>query len=165
MLINRVEIHELGIKLDMNLDGLDDLILQLAAYVELWEKETFIPLNMNLRKGQRAPYNKSSDNITLIPLVRLLAMGHIYEQRLQENLGISQREFCELHNIPLQYLHWILQLNLLSPTIKQKIINGLMPKQTSIQDMLTEEILRNEQEKWVVWLASFKKRHIKGKLY
>ena len=31
MLINRVEIHTNGIKLDMNLEGFDDLLLQLAA--------------------------------------------------------------------------------------------------------------------------------------
>lgn len=31
MLINRVEIHVDGIKLDMNLEGFDDLLLQLAA--------------------------------------------------------------------------------------------------------------------------------------
>jgi len=31
MLINRVGIHADGIKLDMNLDGFDDLLLQLAA--------------------------------------------------------------------------------------------------------------------------------------
>ena len=31
MLINRVEIHTNGIKLDMNLEGFDDLLLQLSA--------------------------------------------------------------------------------------------------------------------------------------
>ena len=31
MLINRVEIHTDGIKLDMNLKGFDDLLLQLSA--------------------------------------------------------------------------------------------------------------------------------------
>jgi len=31
MLINRVEIHTDGIKLDMNLEGFDDLLLQLSA--------------------------------------------------------------------------------------------------------------------------------------
>jgi len=49
------------------------------------KKETFIPLNMNLRKGQRAYYNKPSDKIKMTPLVRLLSMAYIYEQRLKEN--------------------------------------------------------------------------------
>ena len=40
------------------------------------KKETFIPLNMNLRKGQRAYYNKPSDKIKMTPLVRLLAMAY-----------------------------------------------------------------------------------------
>ena len=31
MLINRIEMHETGIKIDLNLDGFDSLIMQLAA--------------------------------------------------------------------------------------------------------------------------------------
>ena len=104
------------------------------------KKETFIPLNMNLRKGQRAYYNKPSDKVKMTPLVRLLAMAYIYEHRLKENPDISQREFCELNNISPRYLRGILQFNLLSPIIKRKIINGWMPKQTSIQELLTGKI-------------------------
>ena len=92
------------------------------------KKETFIPLNMNLRKGQRAYYNKPSDKIKMTPLVRLLAMAYIYEQRLKENPDISQREFCELNNISPRYLRGILQFNFLSP------------KQTGIQELLTSKM-------------------------
>ena len=112
------------------------------------KKETFIPLNMNPRKGQRAYYNKPSDKVKMTPLVRLLAMAYIYEQRLKENPDISQREFCELNNISPRYLRGILQFNLLSPIIKRKIINGWMPEQTSIQELLTSKMkmLWREQE-------------------
>ena len=112
------------------------------------KKETFIPLNMNLRKGQRAYYNKPSDKIKMTPLVRLLAMAYIYEQRLKENPDISQREFCELNNISPRYLRGILQFNFLSPAIKRKIINGWIPKQTGIQELLTSKMkmLWREQE-------------------
>ena len=112
------------------------------------KKETFIPLNMNLRKGQRAYYNKPSDKVKMTPLVRLLAMAYIYEQRLKENSDMSQKEFCELNNISPRYLRGILQFNFLSPTIKRKIINGWIPKQTGIQELLTSKMkmLWTEQE-------------------
>ena len=90
------------------------------------KKETFIPLNMNLRKGQRAYYNKPSDKVKMTPLVRLLAMAYIYEQRLKENSDMSQKEFCELNNISPRYLRGILQFNFLSPAIKRKIANMLI---------------------------------------
>ena len=61
------------------------------------KKKTFIPLNMNLRKGQRAYYIKPNDNVKMTPLVRLLTMAYIYEQRLKENPDMSQKEFCELN--------------------------------------------------------------------
>lgn len=114
------------------------------------KKETFIPLNMNLRKGQRAYYNKPSDTIKMTPLVRLLAMAYIYEQRLKENPDISQKKFCELAHISPRYLRGILQFNFLSPAIKRKIINGWMPKQTSVQGTLTGKMkmMWGEQEKW-----------------
>ena len=112
------------------------------------KKETFIPLNMNLRKGQRAYYNKPSDKVKMTPLVRLLAMAYIYEQRLKENPDISQKEFCALNNISPRYLRGLLQFNFLSPTIKRKIINGWIPKQTGIQELLTSKMkmLWREQE-------------------
>ena len=116
------------------------------------KKETFIPLNINLRKGQKAYYNKPGDKFKMTPLVRLLAMAYIYEQRLKENSDISQKEFCELNNISPRYLRGILQFNLLSPAIKRKIINGWIPKQTGIQEMLTGKIKRlwTEQEEVIV---------------
>ena len=116
------------------------------------KKETFIPLNMNLRKGQRAYYNKPNDKVKMTPLVRLLAMAYIYEQRLKENPDISQKEFCELNNISPRYLRGILQFNLLSPIIKRKIINGWMPKQTSIHELLTGKMKMpwGEQEETIV---------------
>ena len=113
------------------------------------KKETFIPLNMNLRKGQRAYYNKPSDKIKMTPLVRLLAMAYIYEQRLKENPDMSQREFCELNNISPRYLRGILQFNCFSPKIKKMIMAGWMPKVCSTQRILTGKIplLWSEQEK------------------
>ena len=116
------------------------------------KKETFIPLNMNLRKGQRAYYNKPSDKVKMTPLVRLIALAYIYEQRLKENPDMSQKEFCKLAHISPRYLRGILQFNFLSPAIKRKIINGWMPKQTSIQELLTGKIklLWTEQEETIV---------------
>jgi len=56
----------------------------------------------------------------MTPLVRLLAMAYIYEQRLKENPDMSKKEFCELNNISTRYLRGILQFNFLSPIIKRK---------------------------------------------
>ena len=116
------------------------------------KKETFIPLNMNLRKGQRAYYNKPSDKVKMTPLVRLLTMAYIYGQRLKENSDMSQKEFCELNNISTRYLRGIMQFNFLSPNIKRKIINGWMPKNFSTQQILTEKIhlLWYEQEETII---------------
>ena len=107
---------------------------------------------MNLRKGQRAYYNKPSDKVKMTPLVRLIALAYIYEQRLKENPDMSQKEFCKLAHISPRDLRGIIQFNFLSPTIKRKIINGWMPKQTCIQELLTGKIklLWTEQEEVIV---------------
>ncbi len=94
------------------------------------KKYVFIPLNMNLKKVKRAYYNKPNYNIKITSLVCLLTIAYIYGQQLKENHDMSQREFCKLNNIFLRYLRGILQSNFLSPTIKRKIIDIWMPKQT-----------------------------------
>ncbi len=62
------------------------------------KKEVFIPLKINLRKGQKAYYFRSDDSVRT-PLSYLLAKAYILQKRFLENPGISQTKFCKLNNI------------------------------------------------------------------
>lgn len=113
------------------------------------KEEVFVPLKIDTRKGRRACIIRPHNGYVVTPLSRLLAKAYILEKRLRENHRISQKEFCEVNGISPRYLRGILQLNILAPKLKKRIMDGWMPEKISIQQIVTGKIpvVWSEQEK------------------
>ena len=60
-------------------------------------------------------------------------------QKLRKNNDISQHKFRKLNGISPRYLRGILYTNFLTPKLKQKIMNGWIPKQISYRNCLYEK--------------------------
>lgn len=120
--------------------------------METLKQEVLVPLKINTRKGRRACIIRPEENYAVTPLSKMLAKAYILQKRLKENPGISQKEFCELNNISPRYLRNILHFNSLSPTLKQRIMNGWMPKNISLEQIKSEKIPLSwkEQEEWLI---------------
>ena len=117
--------------------------------MESLKKEIFVPLRINLKKGQKAYYSKPGDKNIDTPLSKILVKAYILQKRLIENPGLSQSKFCKLNKISPRYFRAIMQFNFLSPKIKKRIMEGWMPKSVSTQKILTSKIPLSwrEQEK------------------
>jgi hypothetical protein len=115
-------------------------------------QEVFIPLKINTRKGRAAVVIKPKDNFANTPLSRLLAKAEILEKQLiksSEN-GITLKEFCEVNKISPRYVRSIIAMNGLSPMIKQKIMDGEIPKHLSVERIKNHgfPLVWSEQKEW-----------------
>ena len=108
--------------------------------MESLQQEVFVPLRINLKKGQKAYYSKPGDKNVDTPLSKILVKAYIIQKRLLENPGLSQEKFCKLNKISPRYFRAILQFNFISPKIKKRIMEGWMPKSVSTQKILTSKI-------------------------
>ena len=120
--------------------------------MESLHREVFVPLRINLKKGQRAYYSKPGDKNVDTPLSKILVKAYIIQKRLLENPGLNQAKFCKLNKISPRYFRAILQFNFLSPKLKKRIMEGWMPKNVSTQQILTNKIPLSwkEQEETIV---------------
>ncbi len=119
--------------------------------MESLQKEIFIPLRINLKKGQKAYYSKPGDKNIDTPLSKILVKAYILQKRLIENPGLNQAKFCKLNKISPRYFRAIMQFNFLSPKLKNRIMEGWMPKNVSTQKILTSKIplsWREQEEKF-----------------
>jgi len=120
--------------------------------METLQQDIVIPIKIIKKKKSGRTYIAHSDNSYVVtPLSKLLAKAYIMERRLKENPGIKFKDFCKLNNISKQYLTTVLQLNILSPKIKELIMSGYLPKHLSIQQILRAKIplVWTEQERWM----------------
>jgi hypothetical protein len=113
------------------------------------QQEIFVPLKIDTKKGRKACIIKPDDSFANTPLAKLLAKAYVMEQKLLEDPTLGFNEFCRLNNISPRYLRGILSLNCLSPRIKRLIMRGWMPKNVSVQEIVSEKIpeMWKEQEK------------------
>ena len=120
--------------------------------MESLHREVFVPLRINLKKGQKAYYSKPGDKNIVTPLSKILVKAYIIQKRLLENPGLNQAKFCKLNKISPRYFRAILQFNFLSSKLKKRIMDGWMPKNVSTQKILTSKIplLWKEQEETIV---------------
>jgi hypothetical protein len=98
-------------------------------------QEVFIPLKINTRKGRAAVIIKPKDNFANTPFSRLLAKAEMLENQLIKSAenGISLKEFCDVNKISPRYVRSIIAMNNLCPRIKQKIMDGEIPKHLSVE--------------------------------
>jgi hypothetical protein len=108
--------------------------------MESLQQEVFVPLQINLKKGQKAYYSKPDDKNAVTPLSKILVKAYILQKRLIENPGLNQTKFCKLNKISPRYFRAIMQFNFLSPKLKKRIMEGWMPKNVSTQQILTNKI-------------------------
>jgi hypothetical protein len=125
---------------------------------ETLQREIFVPLKIDTKKGRKACVIKPNDSFANTPLAKLLAKAYVMEQKLLEDQSLGFNEFCRLHNISPRYLRGILSLNCLSPRIKKLIMRGWMPKEVSVQKIITGKIPETweEQEKWLFCTVKLK---------
>ncbi|MDR1488504.1 MAG: hypothetical protein LBI26_02070 [Holosporales bacterium] len=112
-------------------------------------REIFVPLKIDTKKGRKSCVIKPNDSFPNTPLAKLLAKAYVMEQKLLENQPLGFNEFCRLNNISPRYLRGILSLNCLSPRIKKLIMRGWIPKNVSVQEIITGKIpeLWEEQQR------------------
>ena len=108
--------------------------------MESMQQEVFVPLRINLKKGQKAYYSKPNDKNAVTPLSKILVKAYILQKRLIENPELNQAKFCKLNKISPRYFRAIMQFNFLSPKIKKSIMEGWLPKNVSTQQILTNKI-------------------------
>jgi hypothetical protein len=115
-------------------------------------QEVFIPLKINTRKGRAAVVIKPKDYFANTPLSRLLAKAEILESQLIKSAenGVTLKEFCEVNKISPRYVRSIIAVNNLSPRIKQKIMDGEIPKHLSVERVKNHvfPMVWREQETW-----------------
>jgi hypothetical protein len=117
---------------------------------ETLTKEVFISLKIDTKIGRRANILKPNDYFANTHLARLLGKGHMLENQLMQDSEIPYAQFCKMHKISQRYLHALISLNNLSPTIKKHIMNGYVPKHLSVQDITNHKfpVSWKEQEEW-----------------
>ena len=120
--------------------------------MESLQQEIFVPLRINLKKGQKAYYSKPNDKNAVTSLSKILVKAYILQKRLLENPGLNQEKFCKLNKISPRYFRAIMQFNFLSPKLKKRIMEGWMPKNISTQQILTNKIplLWKEQVEMII---------------
>jgi hypothetical protein len=115
-------------------------------------QEVFIPLKISTRKGRAAVVIKPKDHFANTPLSRLLAKAEILENQLIKSAenGVTLKEFCEVNKISPRYIRSIIAMNNLCPSIKQKIMDGEVPKHLSIEKVKNYGLPMSwrEQEGW-----------------
>ncbi|MDR0677411.1 MAG: hypothetical protein LBF57_01905 [Holosporaceae bacterium] len=105
-------------------------------------QEVFIPLKINTRKGRAAVVIKPKDYFANTPLSRLLAKAEILENQLIKSAenGITLEEFCEVNKISPRYVRSIISVNNLCPKIKEKIMDGDLPRHLSVEKVKNHHI-------------------------
>jgi hypothetical protein len=115
-------------------------------------QEVFIPLKINTRKGRAAVVIKPKDYFANTPLSRLLAKAEILENQLIKSAenSVTLKEFCEVNKISPRYVRSIISMNNLSPKIKQKIMDGEIPKHLNVEKVKEYgfHMSWREQEVW-----------------
>ncbi|MDR1375474.1 MAG: hypothetical protein LBJ45_01525 [Holosporaceae bacterium] len=115
-------------------------------------QEIFIPLKINIRKGRAAIVIKPKDYFANTPLSRLLAKAEILENQLIKSAenGVTLKEFCKVNKISLRYVRSIISMNNLSPRIKQKIMDGEVPRHLNVEKVKNHgfPMAWREQEAW-----------------
>jgi hypothetical protein len=126
-----------------------------TTMTETLQREIFVPLKIDTKKGRKACVIKPNDSFANTPLAKLIAKAYVMEQKLLEDPNLGFNEFCRLNNISPRYLRGILSLNCLSPRIKRLIMKGHTPKQ-QIQEIITGKIpeVWEEQEKMLMFASN-----------
>ncbi len=88
-----------------------------------------------LPKGERVPATaKAKPNETLI---KGLTRAYVWQRALDTGQFSSISKLSEHKQMGASYVSRVLRLNLLSPHIKQAILNGTQPRLLDLQDMLS----------------------------
>jgi hypothetical protein len=82
-------------------------------------------------------------------LVRGILKAYLWEKIIYEQFDGDLETFCRQNKFSKRYGQQILKLNLLSPKIKEAILNGRHPKNLLLSDLVKKPIpiVWNEQEK------------------
>jgi hypothetical protein len=114
----------------------------------------FIPLKIVKRgggyKGQVLSNTYSAEKTEINEtLVLGILKAYLWEKIIYEQLDGDLDLFCLQNKFSKQYVRNILKLNLLSPKIKEAIMNGKQPKHLLLRDLTQKSfsIVWEEQEK------------------
>jgi hypothetical protein len=113
----------------------------------------FIPLKIIKRGSHRGKIlsetYSAEKNEPDETLVRGLLKAHLWEKIIYEQLDGDLDLFCLQNKFSKQYVRNILKLNLLSPKIKEAIMNGKHPKHLLLRDLVRKSfpIMWSEQKK------------------
>lgn len=101
-----------------------------------------VPLNMKRHGGRKCiliPKNVRITSPQAKPdetMVKALARAWMWQTELDKGKCNTIEELAAKHSINPSYVSRILRLNLLSPAIKQAILDGTQPRAFTLQDML-----------------------------
>jgi hypothetical protein len=102
-----------------------------------------VPLNMKRHGGRKfilipknvritSPQGKPDET-----MVKALARAWMWQKSLDNGKYTSIEELADKNDINPSYISRMLRLNLLSPDIKEAILNGTQPRTFNLQGMLT----------------------------
>jgi hypothetical protein len=81
-------------------------------------------------------------------LLKALLKAHLWQRKIQRGSFENLSELCKYYKINDSYASKIMNLNYLSPKMKEMIINGKQPKHLRLQDLMNDvPLLWEEQEK------------------
>jgi hypothetical protein len=104
----------------------------------------FIPLKIVKRggyKGKVLSKTYSAEKTELNEaLVRGLLKAHLWEKLIYEQFDGDIDLFCQKNKFSRRYAQQILKLNLLSPRIKEAIMNGNQPKNLLLDDVIKKPL-------------------------
>ena len=116
-------------------------------------ENVFIPLKIVKRgvyKGQVFSRGCSSEKPEINEtLIHGLLKAYLWEKIIYEQFGGDMEMFCLKNKFSKRYVQQILKLNLLSPKIKEAILDGKHPKYILLRDLVRKPfpITWMEQEK------------------
>lgn len=100
-----------------------------------------VPLSMKRHGGKKyilLPKNIPLNNVQAKPdetMVKALARAWMWQKALDKGRYDSIEELAAKNSINPSYVSRILRLNLLSPAIKQAILDGTQPRAFNLQEM------------------------------
>ena len=118
-------------------------------------ENVFIPLKIVKRGSHRgkilsstysAEHSESDET-----LINGLLKSYLWEKIIYEQFGGNLELFCQKNKFSKRYVQQILKLNLLSPRIKESIMEGKHPKHLLLRDLVRKPIAIDwtEQEKMI----------------
>ncbi|GHT94775.1 hypothetical protein FACS1894122_11730 [Alphaproteobacteria bacterium] len=116
-------------------------------------ENVFIPLKIVKRGGHKGKVLSQTYSVEKEEpdetLMRGLLKAYLWEKIIYEQFDGDLETFCRQNKFSKRYAQKILKLNLLSPKIKEAILNGKHPKNLLLSDFVNKScsIIWTEQEK------------------